>query len=92
MNKSELIDAIADKTGVSKTDAGAVLDAFAEVAFDAVRIGNKITLPGFLSIEQTHRSARTGRNPQTGETIQIAATNAAKVSAGSKLKAAAKAG
>ena len=52
--------------------------------------GDKITIPGFLSIEQTFRSARTGRNPQTGETIQIAATNAAKVSAGSKLKAAAK--
>ena len=90
MNKSELIDAIADSTGVSKTDAGAVLDAFADVANDAVRTGDKITLPGFLTIEQTFRSARSGRNPQTGETIQIAATNAAKVSAGSKLKAAAK--
>jgi DNA-binding protein HU-beta len=79
MNKSELIDAIASKSGVSKTDVGAVLDGFADAAMDAVRTGDK-----------THRSARTGRNPQTGETIQIAATNAAKVSAGSKLKAAAK--
>jgi DNA-binding protein HU-beta len=69
-----------------------VLDGFAEAAYKAVGSGDKITLPGFLSIEQTHRNARTGRNPQTGETIQIAATNAAKVSAGSKLKAAAKAG
>ncbi len=91
MNKSELIDAIAGKTGVSKSDVGDVLDGFAEVAYGAVGSGDKITLPGFLSIEQTFRSARTGRNPQTGETIQIAATNAAKVSAGSKLKAAAKA-
>jgi DNA-binding protein HU-beta len=91
MNKSELIDAIAEKSGVSKTDAGAVIDAFAEVAYGAVGRGDKITIPGFLSIEQTHRSARQGRNPQTGATIQIAATNAAKVSAGSKLKAAAKA-
>jgi DNA-binding protein HU-beta len=90
MNKSELIDAIADRTGVSKSDVGAVLDGFADQAMEAVRTGDKITLPGFLSIEQTYRSARTGRNPQTGETIQIAATNAAKVSAGSKLKAAAK--
>jgi DNA-binding protein HU-beta len=90
MNKSELIDAIAGATGVSKSDAGAVLDGFAEVAYKAVASGDKITIPGFLSIEQTFRSARTGRNPQTGETIQIAATNAAKVSAGSKLKAAAK--
>ena len=90
MNKSELIDAIADSTGVSKSDVGAVLDGFAEAAYRAVGSGDKITIPGFLSIEQTHRSARTGRNPQTGETLQIAATNAAKVSAGSKLKAAAK--
>lgn len=91
MNKSELIDAIAESSGVSKSDVGAVLDGFAEAAYKAVGSGDKITLPGFLSIEQTHRSARTGRNPQTGETLQIAATNAAKVSAGSKLKAAAKA-
>jgi DNA-binding protein HU-beta len=91
MNKSELIDAIAESSGVSKSDVGAVLDGFADAAYKAVGSGDKITLPGFLSIEQTHRSARTGRNPQTGETIQIAATNAAKVSAGSKLKAAAKA-
>ena len=91
MNKSELIDAIAGSTGVSKADVGAVLDGFADAAYSAVGSGDKITIPGFLSIEQTHRSARTGRNPQTGETIQIAATNAAKVSAGSKLKAAAKA-
>ena len=91
MNKSELIDAIAGSTGVSKADVGTVLDGFADAAYKAVGTGDKITIPGFLSIEQTHRSARTGRNPQTGETIQIAATNAAKVSAGSKLKAAAKA-
>lgn len=90
MNKSELIDAIAAKTGLSKTDVGGVLDGFAEVAYGAVGSGDKITIPGFLSIEQTYRSARTGRNPQTGATIQIVATNAAKVSAGSKLKAAAK--
>ncbi len=90
MNKSELIDAIAEKSGVSKSDVGAVIDGFAEVAYSAVGSGDKITIPGFLSIEQTFRSARTGRNPQTGATIEIAATNAAKVSAGSKLKAAAK--
>ena len=92
MNKSELIDAIADSTGVSKSDVGKVIDGFADAAMSAVRTGDKITLPGFLSIEQTDRSARTGRNPQTGETIQIPASKAAKVSAGSKLKAAAKSG
>lgn len=90
MNKSELIDAIAGSTGVSKADVGKVLDGFADAAMEAVAKGDKITLPGFLSIEQTKRSARTGRNPQTGETINIPAGTAAKVSAGSKLKAAAK--
>jgi DNA-binding protein HU-beta len=49
-------------------------------------------LPGFISFEQTHRKARTARNPQTGAAIQVPATNAAKVSAGAKLKASAKAG
>ena len=48
---------------------------------------DKITIPGFISFEQTFRSARQGRNPQTGETIQVAATNTVKVSAGAKLKA-----
>ena len=51
--------------------------------------GEKLTLPGFLAFEQSSRSARTGRNPQTGETIQIAASKTVKVTAGSKLKAAA---
>ena len=91
MAKTELVDAIAEKTGVSKSDAAKVLDGFYEVAAGVVSSGDdKITLPGFLSIERTHRSARTGRNPQTGETLQIPAGTGVKVSAGSKLKAAAK--
>jgi DNA-binding protein HU-beta len=52
--------------------------------------GNKVTIPGYLSVDKGHRAARTGRNPQTGATIQIAAANTVKVSAGSKLKAAVK--
>lgn len=90
MNKTELIDAIATKTGVSKADAGKVLDGFFEVASETVGGDDKITLPGFLSIERTHRAARAGRNPATGEAIQIPAGYGVKVSAGSKLKAAAK--
>lgn len=91
MNKTELVDAIAGKTDLSKKDVGEVLDAFFEVASDVVSKGDeKITLPGFLAIERTHRSAREGRNPATGETIQIPAGYGVKVSAGSKLKAAAK--
>lgn len=91
MNKSELVDAIAAKTGVTKSDAAKVLDGFFEVASEVVGKGDeKITLPGFLSIERTHRAARSGRNPATGEAIQIPAGYGVKVAAGSKLKNAAK--
>jgi len=90
MNRKELISALADKAGVSQTDADKVLDAFQDIVFDVVsKEDEKLTLPGFLAFEQGSRSARTGRNPQTGETIQIAASKTVKVTAGSKLKAAA---
>ena len=90
MNRKELLSAIATKTGLSQTDADKVLDAFQDVVFEVVAKGDeKLTLPGFLSFEQGSRSAREGRNPATGETIQIAASKTAKVTAGSKLKAAA---
>ena len=90
MNRKELLSAIATKTGLSQTDADKVLDAFQEVVFDVVATGDDtLTLPGFLKFEQGARSAREGRNPATGETIQIAASKTAKVTAGSKLKAAA---
>ena len=90
MNRKDLLSAIATKTGLSQTDADKVLDAFQEVVFDVVAKGDDtLTLPGFLKFEQGARSAREGRNPATGETIQIAASKTAKVTAGSKLKAAA---
>jgi len=93
MNRSELVDALADRSGVSKTDADKVLTAFYEEAADLVsRGGDKLTIPGFLSIEQVTRSARQGRNPQTGQTIQIPETKGVKISAGSKLKQSAKGG
>ena len=93
MNKSDLIAAMAEKAGVSNKDAGACLDAMFDVVADAVAAGNeKVTVPGWISFEQTIRKARQGRNPQTGEAISIPATKAVKVSAGSKLKAAAKSG
>jgi DNA-binding protein HU-beta len=91
MNKSELIDAIAERTGVSKADSEKVMKAFEEVAQDVVSKGNeKLTLTGFLSIEQVQRKARTGRNPQTGATIQVPASKAVKLSPGATLKKAAK--
>ena len=93
MNKTELVETIAQRTDLPKSQVQAVLDTFEEIAGDVVAKGKEtLTIPGFLKFEQTHRAARTGRNPQTGETIQVAAANAAKVSAGAKLKARAKSG
>ena len=91
MTKSELIAEIASRTGLAKTDVEKTIKGFEDVANEVVaKGGEKLTLPGFLSFEQVDRSARTARNPQTGETIQVPASTAAKVSAGSKLKASAK--
>ena len=91
MNKSELIDEIASRSGVSKADAEKVLKAFEEVAQQVVAKGSeKLTLTGFMSIEQVKRKARTGRNPQTGETIKVPATKAVKLTPGATLKNVAK--
>ena len=91
MNRSELVAALAERADVTRKDADAVLSAFAEIAGEVVRKGDeKITVPGFLTFERTLRSARTARNPQTGEPIDIPEGFSVKVSAGSKLKEAAK--
>ncbi len=93
MNKTELVETIAQRTDISKKDVQAVLDTFEGIAGDIVAKGKEaLTIPGFLKFEQTKRAARMGRNPQTGEPLQVAASNAAKVSAGAKLKARAKSG
>ena len=93
MNKSELVDKIADNTDVSKSDVDAVINGlFSVVASHVARSDDKVTIPGWISFQQTTRAPRTGRNPRTGESIQIPASKGVKVSAGSKLKAAAKSG
>jgi DNA-binding protein HU-beta len=87
MTKSELIAEIAERTGQAKSDVEKTLKGFEDVCHEIVAKGTeKLTLPGFISFEQ----ARTARNPQTGEPIQVPASKAAKVTAGSKLKASAK--
>ena len=86
MNKSDLVGAIAEASGESKTSVSAVLDAFEATITDAVAGGDKVSLPGFLTFERGHRAARTGKNPQTGEALQISAANVAKVKVGSKFK------
>lgn len=90
MNKTELVAAVAKATGHSQAAVDGVLGAlFAELE-KAVKSGTKVTIPGWLAVEKTKRAARTGRNPQTGAEIKIPAGYSVKVSAGSKLKAAAK--
>ena len=90
MNKSELVAAVAARTGQTQGDVDEAIKALFEVVAEAIGKGEEVSIPGWIKFEQTQRSARTGRNPATGETIQIPASKAAKVSAGSKLKAAAK--
>ncbi|NUS81832.1 MAG: integration host factor [Streptomyces sp.] len=91
MNRSELVAALAERAEVTRKDADTVLAALAEIVGDVVAKGDeKVTIPGFLTFERTHRAARTARNPQTGEPLEIAAGYSVKVSAGSKLKEAAK--
>ena len=91
MTKTELIAAIAERTGVSKVDVDAtIVGFFDEVAGVVAKGEDKVTIPGWISFERTNRAARTGRNPRTGEAIDIPASFAVKVTAGSKLKAIAK--
>ncbi|WP_394427053.1 HU family DNA-binding protein [Streptomyces sp. SGAir0957] len=91
MTRTELVAALAERAQVSRKDADAVLAAFAETVGEVVGKGEeKVTIPGFLSFERTHRAAREGRNPASGEAMTIPAGYSVKVSAGSKLKEAAK--
>ena len=86
MNKTELIAAIADKAELSKKDAEAAVKAFVDVVSDAMKNGDKVQLVGFGTFEVSERSARTGRNPQTGDTIEIAASRTPRFKAGKALK------
>ena len=86
MNKSELIAAIAAKTGSTKKDAEATLNAFVEVVTETLTNGDKVQLVGFGSFEVRKRAARKGRNPQTKEEIKIPASKAPVFKAGKALK------
>jgi DNA-binding protein HU-beta len=84
--KSEMIDAVADAAGVSKADAERTLAAFFDHVVSATKSGEKVAWPGFGNFSTTQRAAREGRNPQTGEPVQIKASTAMKFSASSTLK------
>ena len=86
MNKSELIDAIAADAGLSKADAGKALDATLSAVTGALKGGDSVSLVGFGTFQVKDRAARSGRNPQTGATIQIAAAKVPGFKAGKSLK------
>jgi DNA-binding protein HU-beta len=90
LNRTELVAAIAAESGQSAATVNAVIDGLFATLSTTVKEGKKVTIPGWLAVDRTHRAARTGRNPQTGASIQIAASYGVKLTAGSKLKAAAK--
>jgi DNA-binding protein HU-beta len=86
MNKSELIDAIAGKASLTKTDAAQALDAVISAVGEALKKGDSVTLVGFGTFSVKERAARTGRNPKTGAAIQIAASKVPGFKAGKGLK------
>lgn len=88
MNKGQLKDAIAEASGLSGADAERALDAVVDTITKTVASGDKVTIPGFGTFERRERSARTGRNPQTGAEIQIAASKVPGFKAGAAFKAA----
>ncbi len=88
MNKAELIDAIAGNAGLTKADAKKALDAFIESTTESLKKGDRVALVGFGSFSVAERSARTGRNPQTGKEIKIAAKKVAKFKPGTELSSA----
>ena len=86
MNKTEFIAAVAEKAEISKKDSEKALKAFFDVVAEQLKAGDKVQLVGFGTFEVSERAAREGRNPQTGETMTIAACKAPKFKAGKALK------
>lgn len=90
MNKTELVESIATVADISKAKAAAAVDAFVEAVTKSLKKGQDVTLVGFGTFTVAKRAARSGRNPQTGATIHIAASKAPKFRAGKNLKDAVK--
>lgn len=86
MNKTELIDAIAAAADLPKASAGRALDAVVDSITDTLKKGDQVSLVGFGTFSVKHRAARQGRNPQTGATIEIKASNVPSFKAGKALK------
>ena len=86
INRTELIAKVAEKAGLSKTDADKALAALQEVLVDSLGKGEAVKITGLMGVERVERAARTGRNPRTGEEIQIPAGYGVKLTVGSALK------
>jgi DNA-binding protein HU-beta len=86
MNKAELIDSVADAASLSKADAGRAVDAVVDAITSALKTGQQVSVVGFGTFSVKHRAARSGRNPRTGETIQIDASNVPGFKAGKALR------
>ena len=86
LNRSDLVSAIAAKADLTKADADKAVAALQEVLIESLSAGEAVKVTGLLSVERVERAARTGRNPRTGEEIQIPAGYGVKISAGSLLK------
>ncbi len=86
MNKAELVDSVATAANLTKSDAGNAVEAVLDSVSKALADGDSVALIGFGTFSVSHRAARTGRNPRTGETINIAATKVPKFKAGKGLK------
>jgi DNA-binding protein HU-beta len=87
MNKKELLDAMVAKTGASRADANRAVGALLEIISDTLEKGDSLSLPGFGTFEVRDRTARTGRNPKTGEELKIAASKVPAFKPGAALKA-----
>lgn len=86
LNRTELIAKIAERANLTKTDADAALSALQEVLVDSLAKGEAVKITGLMSVERSERAARKGRNPRTGEEIEIPAGYGVKLTAGSTLK------
>lgn len=86
MNKADLVERAAAHAGITKAQAGSAIDACVDAITGALKKGDRVTLVGFGTFSTSARRARTGRNPQTGKPIKIAAKRVAKFTAGAELK------
>ncbi|WP_166986663.1 HU family DNA-binding protein [Canibacter zhoujuaniae] len=90
LNKTELVAKVAAETGQSQAAVNSVIDGLFSAVAETLANGGKVSIPGWVTFDTIETAARTGRNPQTGETINIPAGKRAKATIGSKLKAAVK--